>query len=163
MVITIERDAQHSDLLDAALNRVFHTGFDDSLTEVAPQYWRPWIGHQLHPDRPFPAIPVGVETGPGVRANQRPKPDTIMYPRLVHTEEPITTEAARIRGIASTSTIGLIVDEKGIPWDMVIVRPLGMGLDEMAVLTVMRFRFTPAVKNGRPVPVWINVQENFRD
>lgn len=163
VVITISRDRQHDELLEAALNRVFHVGFDDSLTEVAPQYWRPWIGHELHPERPYPVMPVGVETGPGVPANRKPKPDKIQYPRLVHTVDPPTTEAARIRSLQGQSAIGLIVDAAGIPRDLVIVQPLGMGLDEMAVLAVMQFRFAPALKKGKPVPVWINVLETFRD
>lgn len=161
VVITIQREPQHDALLQNALERVFHTGFDDGLEQAAPQYWRPWIAHEIHPERPYPEVPVGVETGPGLPANKKPKPNTLTFPRLVHSEQTMSTEAARIRGLQGESTIGLIVDESGTPRDLMIVRPIGMGLDEMALLAVMKFRFTPAIKDGRPVQVWINVAQNF--
>lgn len=163
VAITIVRNPLHDDWLPTALNTVFHAGFNDSLLGAAPQYWRPWISHELHPERPYPEIPVGVETGPGVSANRKPKPGSIVYPRLVHTEDAPTTEAARARGLKGASTIGCIVDEAGIPYDLVVVEPLGMGLDEMAALAVSRYRFTPATKDGQKVRVWVNVQYNFRN
>jgi TonB family protein len=68
-----------------------------------------------------------------------------------------------MRSVQGSSTIGCIVDEAGIPYDLVVVKPLGMGLDEMAALAVSRYRFTPATKDGQKVRVWINVQYNFRN
>lgn len=162
VTITIARDPRHDDWLMSALDRVFHAGFDDSLLAPAPQYWRPWISHELHPERPYPEIPVGVETGPGVLANRKPKPGSIVYPRLVHAEQAPTTEAARTRTVQGSSTIGCIVDEAGIPYDLVVVKPIGMGRNEMAALAVSQYRFTPATKDGQKVRVWLNVIYNFR-
>jgi TonB family protein len=162
VLIMIARDPAHPDQLNEAVDRIFHAGFDEGLVQAAPQYWRPWILHQLHPERPYPEVPVGVETGPGQAPNRKPRADAITYPRLTHMEPAMITEAARVRRLQGESTIGVVVDESGAPKDAVIVSPLGMGLDEMAVLAVMKSQFTPATKNGRPVPVWINIQQNFR-
>lgn len=160
VVITIACDHQHEELLDAALNRVFHIGFDDGLAQAAPQYWRPWITHELHPERPFPEIPVGVEKPTTQRLSK--KPDAVLAPRLIRTVDPMTTEAARIQRLSGQSTLSIVVDEKGIPRDITIIRPLGMGLDEMAVLAVLQNRFTPAMKNGQPIPVAVNFEVQFR-
>jgi outer membrane biosynthesis protein TonB len=43
-----------------------------------------------------------------------------------------------------------------------VVRSLGMGLDEKALEAVSRYRFKPALKNGKPVPAIITVEVNFR-
>lgn len=154
VVITVSRDRQHDELLEAALNRVFHVGFDDSLTEVAPQYWRPWIAHELHPERPFPEIPAGVASRPEWH---------VATPIMVHTVKAAETEAARIHGVEGRSVIGAVIDETGVPRDMVIVRPVGMGLDEAAMLAVMQYRLTPAKRNGQPIPFWIDIEYGFGD
>jgi TonB family protein len=37
-----------------------------------------------------------------------------------------------------------------------------MGLDEKALEAVRQYKFKPAVFNGKPVPVEINIEVNFR-
>jgi periplasmic protein TonB len=37
-----------------------------------------------------------------------------------------------------------------------------MGLDEKALEAVLRYRFKPAMKGGKPVPVLITIAVNFR-
>jgi periplasmic protein TonB len=56
----------------------------------------------------------------------------------------------------------LVVDPDGLPRNIHIQRPSGMGLDEQAVNAVQRWRFDPAKKDDQPVPVMINVEVNFR-
>jgi TonB family protein len=59
--------------------------------------------------------------------------------------------------------VTLMVDEQGMPQNPRVVRPLGMGLDEKALETVMLYRFKPAMQNGRrPVPVLITVPVKFQ-
>jgi periplasmic protein TonB len=44
-----------------------------------------------------------------------------------------------------------------------VVRPLGMGLDEKALEAVRKYKFKPALKDGRtPVPVMVTIAVNFR-
>jgi len=54
------------------------------------------------------------------------------------------------------------VDAHGYPENPRVVRSLGMGLDEKALEAVQRYRFKPAMKDGKPVPVTILVEVNFR-
>lgn len=37
-----------------------------------------------------------------------------------------------------------------------------MGLDDIAVDTVRRYRFRPALQDGVPVPVRVNIEVRFR-
>lgn len=56
----------------------------------------------------------------------------------------------------------IVVDANGIPQDIRVTRPLGMGLDEKAMEAVRQWRFKPAMKDGAPVAVAINVEISFR-
>jgi TonB family protein len=58
--------------------------------------------------------------------------------------------------------ISVIVDARGYPRNPRVIRSLGMGLDEKALEAVQRYRFRPAMKDGRPVSAMINVEVNFR-
>jgi len=43
-----------------------------------------------------------------------------------------------------------------------VARHLGMGLDEKALEAVRSWRFEPAMKDGRPVAVQVNIEVYFR-
>jgi TonB family protein len=58
--------------------------------------------------------------------------------------------------------ITLIVDAQGVPQNVRVLRALGKGLDEKAMEAVRRYRFKPAMNDGKPVPVMITVEVNFR-
>jgi periplasmic protein TonB len=80
---------------------------------------------------------------------------------LVTPEAEFSDEARRhkAQGIVM---ISVIVDAQGNPRDPRVTRALGMGLDEKAIEAVMRYRFKPAKKDGKPVAVRIGVLVNFR-
>lgn len=83
-------------------------------------------------------------------------------PKAIYTPDPNYPEAARIAGYQGTVVIWLIIDTDGTPKQIKVVRKLGMGLDEEAVAAVKKWRFKPATKDGKPIPVMINVEVNFR-
>jgi protein TonB len=49
-----------------------------------------------------------------------------------------------------------------MPSEIKVVRGLGSGLDEKAVECLQQWRFTPAMRNGEPVPEKASVEINFR-
>jgi protein TonB len=59
-------------------------------------------------------------------------------------------------------TVSTIVDQHGIPQNVHVTRGVGHGLDEKAVEAVKKYRFKPAMENGKPVAVYLNVEVNFR-
>jgi TonB family protein len=57
----------------------------------------------------------------------------------------------------------LIVDSFGMPQNVRVTRPLGMGLDQKAIDAVRRARFKPSIYKGkRPVPVMITIAVQCR-
>ena len=55
-----------------------------------------------------------------------------------------------------------IVGPDGKPRDIKLSRSLGLGLDEKAIQAVNQWKFEPALKDGKPVAVAINVEVQFR-
>ncbi len=79
------------------------------------------------------------------------------------TPEAEFSDEARRAKYQGVCLIQMIVDAQGNPQNPRVVRPLGMGLDEKALEAVRRYKFKPALLNGRtPVPVMITVEVNFR-
>jgi TonB family protein len=62
----------------------------------------------------------------------------------------------------ATVILWLVIDRDGLPTHIRVQRPAGMGLDEEAFDSVRTWKFEPATKDGRPVPVMINVEVNFK-
>lgn len=83
-------------------------------------------------------------------------------PKPVYTPEAIFSTLARKFKIQGICLVQLIVDSNGEPKDVHLLRSLEPSLDQQALKAVARYRFEPAMKAGRPVPVVITIEVNFR-
>lgn len=86
----------------------------------------------------------------------------VSAPQLVSKMEPEYSEEARKAKYSGTVLLSIIVDEHGMPRDIKVVRPLGLGLDEKAIEAVSHWRFRPGMKGGRAVATQAQVEVNFR-
>ncbi|MGH9583342.1 MAG: energy transducer TonB, partial [Bryobacteraceae bacterium] len=86
----------------------------------------------------------------------------VSQPVLLVKVEPEYSEEARKAKYSGTVMLSIIVDATGMPRDIKVIRPLGLGLDEKAIEAVSKWRFKPAMKGGHPVAVQANVEVNFR-
>ena len=105
-------------------------------------------------DLPVYCFPTGEKTyrtGHGVHG---PKP--------ISTPDPEYSEAARQQKVEASLNVLMIVDEQGRPTTLYVTRPAGHGLDEQALRAVQQWRFRPAMFQGNPVPVAINVEISYR-
>jgi TonB family protein len=57
--------------------------------------------------------------------------------------------------------LSLVVDTRGMPKNIRVVKPLGYGLTEKAIEVVSQYRFKPAMKDGTLVPVRVDVEVAF--
>jgi TonB family protein len=113
---------------------------------------------------------VGVGEGPGVGPGRGGGigggvfrvGGGVSAPRALNTPDPDYSEEARKAKYQGTVVLWLIVDPGGRPRDVKVARSLGMGLDQKAIEAVRRWTFEPAMKDGKPVAVQINVEVNFR-
>jgi len=86
----------------------------------------------------------------------------VSQPILIKKIEPEYSEEARKAKFQGTVVLSIIVDDTGMPRNIRVSRPLGLGLDEKAIEAVLKWRFRPAYKDGRPVAVYATVEVNFR-
>lgn len=86
----------------------------------------------------------------------------VSQPMILSKTEPEYSEEARKAKYQGTVVLMIIVDEHGLPQNIRVIRPLGLGLDEKAIEAVQKWRFRPAMKDGHPVKVEATVEVNFR-
>ena len=86
----------------------------------------------------------------------------VSAPVLIFSVEPEFSEEARKAKVAGNVLVNLYVDQNGNPSHVRVIRGVGMGLDEKAVEAVRQYKFRPAMENGKPVLVELNVEVNFQ-
>jgi TonB family protein len=87
----------------------------------------------------------------------------VSAPVALNSVEAEFSDEARRAKYQGVCLISLIVDAQGNPQNPRVIRTLGMGLDEKALEAVRKYKFKPAMKDGKtPVPVMITVEVNFR-
>ena len=105
---------------------------------------------------------IGPGWGGGIGGGPYRVGGGVSAPRVLYAPDPDYSEEARKAKYQGTVTLWLIVGQDGHPRDVRLARSLGMGLDEKAIAAVKQWKFEPSMLNGRPVPVQINVEVNFR-
>lgn len=83
-------------------------------------------------------------------------------PELLYKVAPDYSDEARAARCHGTVLLGVIIDETGTPTNIHVLKPLGLGLDQKAVEAVQHWRFSPGMKDGKPVCVAANVEVNFQ-
>lgn len=86
----------------------------------------------------------------------------VSAPEVIHSVQPQFTPEARSSNYQGVVGIQLIVDSRGFPQDVRVVRHLGMGLDQEAIEAVRQYRFKPAVFQGHSVSVQMIIDVDFR-
>jgi hypothetical protein len=56
----------------------------------------------------------------------------------------------------------VVIGADGKPGEIAVARPIGFGLDESAVDSIRKATFSPAIKDGKPVPVLLDLVVQFR-
>ncbi len=86
----------------------------------------------------------------------------ISPPRVKSAPDPQYSKEARHAHVQGVVVLRMVVGVDGRAQQVKVSRSLGYGLDEEAVKAVQKWRFEPAKRKGKPVPVQINVEVNFR-
>lgn len=84
-------------------------------------------------------------------------------PALIYKVDPEPTPEARNVKFSGVVLLNLIVNAKGLPENVHLLRGVGMGLDARAIEAVKQYRFRPAMLDGKPVPVELNVEVSFQN
>ena len=81
--------------------------------------------------------------------------------RLLTKAEPNYTEDARKNGISGTVILKVVFAKNGEVQNISVVSGLPYGLTERAIVAARKIKFTPAIKDGKPVSMWMQLEYNF--
>ncbi len=80
-------------------------------------------------------------------------------PSIIYTPHPSEEERKKCKNTPEGGcVVALIVDEKGMPQEVHVIRHFGVEVDRSAVHSVEQFRFMPATSNGKPVPASLTIE-----
>jgi TonB family protein len=103
----------------------------------------------------------GPGSGGGIGGGVYHPGGDVSSPKLLFSQEAEFTDEARRNKYQGLVEIMIIVDKDGNPQNPRVVRALGMGLDEKAIEAVMKYKFKPGMKGGKPVAVWQRISVDF--
>ena len=149
---TITTSAVHaSQLLMTALDKVFSPGIDERMIAAMPDFWKLYYQAAESKTDYKP-------TDPGVfhqsAVDQKAK--------LISAIDPPSNEFAQANGVAGIALYHVVIGSDGKVAEVVAGIPIGFGLDENAEQTIRKASFQPAMKDGKPVPVALDVVVPFR-
>jgi len=81
--------------------------------------------------------------------------------RVLSKPEPSYTEPARLAGVTGTVVLRAVFAADGEVKRVFVMRALGYGLTTAAVKAARLIKFTPAIKDGQPVSMFIQLEYNF--
>ncbi|MGB7267423.1 MAG: energy transducer TonB, partial [Terracidiphilus sp.] len=150
-VTTTTSPAHATQVLKDALGNVFAQGFDSRMMAAMPDFWKLYYEAAANKTDYRPKDPAVL------RENMVDK-----KARLLSTFEPQSNQYAQDHGVAGMCLYHVVIGADGKPVEIAVARPIGFGLDENAVDAIRKATFSPAIKDGKPVPVLLNLVVEFR-
>ncbi|HUD55987.1 MAG TPA: energy transducer TonB [Terracidiphilus sp.] len=150
-VTTTTSPAHAAHMLRDAIDRMFARGLDERMIAAMPSFWKVYyqaVANQADYKPTDPAI--YRQSGVDEKA------------KLLSTIEPPSNEYAQASGVAGMALYHAVIGADGKPQEIVVSRPIGFGLDESAADTIRKASFQPAMKDGKPVPVVLDLVVQFR-
>ena len=137
-------------VLNDALDHIFAPTLDARMMDAMPGFWK--LYYQAAAAR------KDYQPAPGVlRQNQ-----VDSKARLLTAVDPQSNQYAQDSGVAGMALYHTVIGADGNPGEIAVARPIGFGLDENAVEAIRKARFQPAMKDGKPVSVLLDLVVEFR-
>src|ERR1051326_1994601 len=81
--------------------------------------------------------------------------------RILSKPEPVYTVKARSAGVTGTIVLRAVFTADGTVDHILVLRSLPFGLTNQAIESARRIKFVPAMKDGKPVSVFMQLEYNF--
>jgi TonB family protein len=138
-------------VLSKALDKVFAYSLDARMIAAMPPSWRLYYRAAAAKTAYQPVQPGLVSLSSVDRT-----------PHLLTRLDAPSNQYAQECGVAGMALYRAVIGAGGTPETVAIVRPIGFGLDENAVTAIHNARFEPAMKDGKPVLVSLDMIVEFR-
>jgi TonB family protein len=129
------------------------------LAIIAGAQWFSASSFPLQSAVPLPSQAQGFSPKHPVYSVQE---DGVIAPRVLHKLEPSYTEEAREAKLQGTCVLEIEIGPDGRAYNIQVVQPLGLGLDEAAIEAIEEWTFQPGLKDGEPVTVRATIEVNFK-
>ena len=143
--------AHATQVLREALDRIFASGLDARMMAAMPDFWKLYYEAAAAKTDYHPKDPAVLRQG-GVDRKAR----------LLSISEPESNQYAQDAGVAGMALYHVVVRPDGTAGEIAVARPIGFGLDENAVADLRKAKFEPAMKDGKPVSVLLDLVVEFR-
>jgi hypothetical protein len=150
-VTTTISPAHAARMLRDAIDRIFAPRLDERMIASMPSFWKLYYQAAASQSDYRPTDPSIYRQN---AVDQKAK--------LLSTFEPPSNEYAQAGGVAGMALYHAVIGADGKPQEIVVGRPIGFGLDESAAETIRKANFQPAMKDGKPVPVLLDLVVQFR-
>jgi periplasmic protein TonB len=160
--VVVKHDDPRTGRVTMTLTQVTRAEPDPSLFQI-PAGYQPMSGIGSGTTNPQPANTVGAGSSQGLSSPLYHIGGGVSAPRLVLAPDPEFPSGESAGGVV---VVACIVDEKGSPQQVRIVRSLSDAFDRNAIHAVEQYRFEPAtLQQGsalKPVAVQVNIEVTFR-
>ncbi len=107
------------------------------------------------------SAPPKQTVAPNVPSESRGDHVVVTSPQAVYSPDPTFPKKARKGHKKGWIVFSLAVGQDGLPRDITLVRGISTEVDEAALDSLRKWRFTPAMKDGKRVAVKITVEIDF--
>ncbi len=105
------------------------------------------------------AVPGGSSSAVVREGKEEPKPADakagVVRETLLHAEPVVYPPEALKAGLQGEVVLKVTIEATGDVSEATVVRGLGLGTDEAAVAAMLKFKFNPATRNGKPIKVTV--------
>jgi TonB family protein len=95
------------------------------------------------------------------RGDENDSADCTTPPRAIYSPDPEYPVKERNTGHEGSVTLRLVVDADGVAHDITVSGSLSPAFDAAALEAVRKWKFSPAMRNGKPVLAHLAVQVQF--
>lgn len=148
--------------VDSIFAKIFVDPDHEQLDALVPEIWKYYLDGSDLQSRLTAWRASFQKTAVQPMSAENSAPKKISPPRAIDDPDPKYTREAKSHSIQGRSLLTTVIDAAGNPTQIAILDPLGMGLDEEAVSALQRWRFQPAMLNGKGIAVEIRVAIEFR-
>jgi TonB family protein len=138
-------------MLLEAVDRVLARDIDEHMIASLPDYWQ-FFFRAVAAKSPYKPSDPSVLRQSAVDRKAR----------LLSNFDPPSNDLAQNAGIVGMAQYHVVVGPDGRSEEIAVSRPIGFGLDESAIDYIRKATFQPALKDGKPVPVLLDLMVQFR-
>ncbi len=97
-----------------------------------------------------------------IEFEQHKKDASYITPKSLNRPRPEYTEEARSKRVSGIVRVKALIDEQGDVKGCVLLQRLDPGLDVQAIKAARQMKFSPALKDNKPIPCWVTLDVEFR-